>query len=255
MPRDPGVASLSNSGSTLTLASEGEARFTFTASDGRLEATQRIAATVLEPILEPSEAPQTESSRAPQLPPPQQQRELAIASTGTSVGVKSSNDGQSATLSMNLVPEDAEQTFLNHVMDPDNAGRFAYVMRMGSTRYISFVARASTGVASRPHSRGKVQVSRSRCGSPVDETGARFMPRRLRAAVVGTCNERPPRRFEQALTHLPDQWFRCRPFPVSRTRLTAVPSTTIARLWPMSTLLAVEPAASTRSLRPDCGRS
>ena len=117
------------------------------AGDDKLEAAQVIAATVQEPAPAPIDAPRAESSPAPQAPPqpqpplqpqPKPQHEPAIALTGTNVGARFSNVGRSATLTIKLMPENAELTFLDLSLDPDDAGLFRYLTRLGNTRYVGF---------------------------------------------------------------------------------------------------------------------
>ena len=154
---DPGAVSVGMSGTTLTLTpvSAGAATVTVTASDGKLEATQTIAATVQEQALVPRDVPPPQQpppqqpppqqpppqQPPPQQPPPQQpppQQPPVIALTGIDLGVTSSRDGRIATLRIELVPEGANLPVLGLAMNPDGAGRFRYVTRRGDTLFISF---------------------------------------------------------------------------------------------------------------------
>ena len=150
---DPGVATVGMSGATLTITpvSAGEATVTITASDGILEATQTLAATVQEPApARPAEERTERSSTRSQTPPPQptptpppqptpqqqQRSEPETTLTGISVTVTPSSDGRGASLKVVLVPEDAKLTVLDISMNP--SGRISYLALFGNARYFSF---------------------------------------------------------------------------------------------------------------------
>ena len=140
---DPGVATVGMSGTTLTITpvSAGEATVTVTANDGSLEATHMTTATVQEPAVAPIEVPSTENSQTPQTPhqpqpQPQPKKEPETTLTGISVTVTHSSDGRSATLTVNLVPEDAEVTALGFSVNP--SGRIRFVTQIGNARYFRF---------------------------------------------------------------------------------------------------------------------
>ena len=157
---DPGSVrvGMSSTALTLTPVSAGEATVTVTASDGRREATQAIAATVLEPA--PATSPQqdignrsTESPAPtpkpgpeppapqprPEPPAPHPRPEPTIRLTGIDVDVRSSSDGRSATLTSRLVPEGAKLTILSISVDPYYAGEFRYLAVFGNARHHKFI--------------------------------------------------------------------------------------------------------------------
>ena len=142
---DPGIIGVDMSGTTLTLTtvSAGDATVTVTASDGSLETTQTIVATVQEPVQEPpaeqrTERPPTSSPTPPPKPTPQPQQRSEPETTLTDINIRMtlSDNGRSADLRITFVPEDARLTVLDYEVDP--WGSFSRSRQIGNTRFIRF---------------------------------------------------------------------------------------------------------------------